>query len=150
MSRYLFRGSCAGSGVLINNCLLTSELKLALNGLRLPFIPHLKRREACTPRLNDVCHTHRVRWGKTPRRVKTPRHDISELKLFGGNFFCSNLHTMCGQHSGKNNVPAISRKRNIGKNVFFELFSVFGLPFQVAAILHIIMKLSIFDTIERS
>ena len=43
----------------------------------------------------------RVRWGKTPRRGKTPRHDITDLKLFGGNFFCSNLHTICGQHTGK-------------------------------------------------
>ena len=81
-----------------------------------------------------------------PRRGKTPRHDISDLKLSGGNFFCSNLRTMCGHTVAKNNDPAISRKRNIGKNVFLSLFSVFGLPFQVAAILHVIMKFGIFDT----
>ena len=34
------------------------------------------------------------RWGMTPRQGKTPRRDISDLKLFGGNFFCSNLHNV--------------------------------------------------------
>ena len=90
---------------------------------------------------------HRVTQRKTPRRGKTPHHDISELKLFEGNFFCSILHTICGQNTGKNNVPAISRQRNIGKKcVFRAFFSVFGFSFQVAAILHTIMQFSIFHT----
>ena len=58
---------------------------------------------------SEILLYSRVKWGKTPRQGKTPHHDISELKLFWGNFLAL-FNTQCvGSTLAKNDGPAIYR-----------------------------------------